>query len=39
MEQKTTTKKTNTKKFDFKKGAMSSIKGKPILKVGQYHVH
>jgi hypothetical protein len=39
MVQKLATKKSTTKKFDFKKGALSSIKGKPVLKVGLYHVH
>lgn len=39
MEQKNIIKKSNTKKYDFKKGTMSTIKGKPTLKVGQYHVH
>lgn len=39
MKEKSATKKSATKKFDFKKGALSSIKGTPTLKVGQYHVH
>ena len=33
------TKSCQMPKFDFTKGALSSIKGKPVLKPGQYHVH
>lgn len=39
MKQKTSVKKSTTKKFNFTKGTLSSIKGIPTLKVGQYHVH
>ncbi len=39
MEKRKSAKIVCIKKFDFTKGALSSIKGKPKFRVGQYHVH